>query len=169
MAIDPLSQIHSALWDTLEASEDFCELVKSGNRIKMPVAWRSPEKERLASADLPQVRIVPVALVAGGIVSGIPRTSSSDVITLRWEVQVQTGDQRANELLFPIMWAIWRAMSAWENGFSAVDWEGATQVYTSQVGDAVLGQSDVGLASDIRGWSTIWAGLTELWMQRSAL
>lgn len=105
--IDPFTQIYDAIWDLLEANEEFTSLVKLGNRIRFDGSVRNPLKERVSNADFPEVILV---MVGGEINQKFSSTSVQ--ITKTFRVMVNSGTLKASVHLFPIEWAALKAIHA---------------------------------------------------------
>ena len=98
MVTDPFSLVYDRLWTLLEVHKGFTDLVRLKNRIKFSGTDRSPLKDEVLTADLPELR-----LICSRMTPHIQRTSSSGSVEMTFEVQVSTGDQRVTELLFPVL------------------------------------------------------------------
>jgi hypothetical protein len=146
---DPFQQVHDELWNILEAYADFTDLVKQKNRIKMQGNLRNPYKEEALDQDFPEVRIVPEVGTLNYHAS-----SSDTILSKRWHIQVATGDQRAQSVLFPLEWAIVRALSAWPNYLPALTWNEAIFVCKLD-GPSSRASLDHELNRGIKGWTTI--------------
>jgi len=162
---DPYTLVARALWGLLEASPQFCALVKAGNRIKFDHEFRSPVKAEVSSADMPEVRIV--------ITSSTPgpnNTSCSHRDTVKWEIQISTGDKRMTSMLFPLRWVIFRAMAdASRVLLQTVDWHGEKFVKTCRPASVSDGRSQSDLNRGIVGWASLWAIETDLWFSTSSV
>ena len=156
---NPIRLLYSALWDILEAQSDFASAVPALNRIKYSEDPIPPErKDTLSSADYPDVRIM-----ARGFQSHHHRTSSSSSLAVLWEIQVSSGDQRFGTL-FDVLWYIYRAMEDWEARVTGVVWNGEPLVNSCRTLQAQWKLGDPELDRGNKGWSTVWAGATELWI-----
>jgi hypothetical protein len=161
---NPIRLLYSALWDILEAQSDFAAGVPAGNRIKYSETPRPPDpKDTLSTADYPNVR-----LVARGLQSHHHRTSNSSTLAVLWEIQVSSGDTRF-QTLFDVEWWIFRAMAGWEAQVTDVKWEGKELVNSCRTLEAETELGDPKLDRGNRGWSTVWAGVTELWITTADL
>ncbi len=158
-AENPLRQIHNALWTLLGANSDFDSLVPDGRkRVNWIGSSRAPEvDEGLSPADYPRVRIVPVK-----IEPHLDETSNSSSLTVIWQVQVATGDQRLQTLL-DIEWAIYRAMQTWRTHLrDSLTWNGKNFVTCCRPMATETKLDDKGQDRGTRGWSAAWTGETRL-------
>ena len=152
ITLDPFTEVYNLAWSLLEASDTFCAMVREGNRIKFSGAHAQQIKEQVSTADLPEVRIVSM-----GASSHLWRTSNSSTITRRLSVQLASGDQRYAEALYPLEWAIYRALADWPNQVRELTWNGKPFVVNVRCTDAQHGQSDADLIRGIKGWVSIWS------------
>jgi len=156
---DPIFQIFQGIWDCLEASTAFTDLVLAGNRIDYTSDKRTADKPGLTTADTPQVRVVQLSLRGN-----IPRTSNSCSLEVFWGIEVKVGDKRL-EMLTELQWAIYAAMSNWFTYLrDAVTWLGenvVTRCLPMQADtDYAVKSGDQAPA----GWVSVWRGSTELFV-----
>lgn len=102
---DPFTQTYDAIWEALEQCDEFARRVSLGNRISLTDGSPTPEKSRLLDADTPECTLEP----AGSTIDLIA-TSSSTVAVQSYAIRVATGDRRPNKALFPIKWALMKAL-----------------------------------------------------------
>ncbi len=161
---DPLTQIHNATWEVLEVSDLFTEMVKPQNRVKLNDDKRAadPFRQVIREGDLPEVRVIPVACEIN-----THKSSNSLMVLYRWEVQVSTGDKRMTPMMFPLSWAILRALYNWSTKLTPLTWKGQTFVVKAEPTEIVIGVTDEDLARGVPGWTGVWSGLTECWFKRS--
>ena len=86
---DPFTQVQQGIWEALEASDDFCAQVVSGNRIKFTEGSRDPEKQSRQSADYPQVSVE----TDEGITHLYADSAGTDIRKV-FRVLMLTGDKR---------------------------------------------------------------------------
>jgi hypothetical protein len=153
---NPLKQVHDALWQLLEDRTEFTDLVPVGNRIKAVPAVRSPDKEAMAPQDFPQVRIIVV-----GIEPKLWVSSNSSTLHVAWEIQITT-DQQEFSYVYAVTWAVFMALHDWPSTLQALTWNDKVFVTKCVPGEATLGQSEAMLEAGVRGWSTLWAGITQM-------
>lgn len=162
--LDPFTIVHRALWDLVEADEGFTELVAVGNRIKFTGLDRSPKKDKIAEADLPEVMLVSESW--GG---NLHATSSHSLLTRQYTFIISTGDYRICEKLYPVEFAILRALANWKTTLSALTWRGQTFVKTANLVSGTTGDSDPSRNRGISGWSTLWRCQVDMYLPTSQL
>jgi len=148
----------------LEANSAFTDLVKAGNRIKFTGTNRDPIKREVASAGLPEVRIIMT-----GSTPHPGNTSASSRDTVTFEVQVSSGDQRLDAVHLPLRWVIFRALAGAYTALGTIEWNSKAfvkNVLPQTVGDGV---SDADLNRGIQGWSAVWAVEIDCWFDTSDL
>ena len=136
--LDPFTLTYSAIWEILEASEDFCEMVPVKNRIKYvedgdsTQPSREPDKRSHQPADYPQVTVI-----AKGGPTDHYWSSSGSRVGIVFEIWVYTGDKRLCYLkggkyygLLPLQWTILRAMMDWKTYTASLSWRGETGFVT---------------------------------------
>lgn len=161
---DPYTQVYDAIWDTLESSVDFTNLVRVGNRIKFAGDSRAPDKEHVMDADFPEVRVV-----TSGDVPHPLRTSSHSSVQKTFAIQIVTGDRLLDARIFPVQWAVHRALTNWPNTLGALTWNGEKYVTSFQFTEGVSNVDDDELNRGIAGWSTIWQCTVEMWFATSLM
>lgn len=150
---DPYTLTYRALWAMLERSDRFSAVVRPGNRIKLDGVDRAPFKEDISEADLPEVRIVEIDSTPQ-----LYRASNCDTDTVKYEIQVSTGDQRLTRLLYPLKWIIFCAMAdATDYLRQAVVWHGTNPVVSALPVSVASGVSTLDLNRGLKGWSGVWA------------
>ena len=161
--LDPLSQIHQAIWDILEASDSFTDSVKPNNRIKLfGKLTADPFKEIIREGDLPMVAVIPVSQDVN-----THRTSNAVSVDYRWEIQVSTGEKRLTPKIFPLTWVILGALYNWDLKMNLLTWKSKTFVVKSEPTETLFGVTDEALARGIPGWVAVWSGHTDCWFDRS--
>lgn len=151
-ASDPASLVYDSIWATLEAKSAFTDLVKVGNRMKFnDSAPRDPMKREVLTEDKPEVRVV-------GLKSDmhLQSSSNSSFWDITYSIQIATGERRITRVLFPVMWAIYRAMADWPTTLAALTWNGKTFVHYAKPEDSSEGIDALLLNRGIVGWSSIW-------------
>lgn len=152
--VNPLTQVHDALWQLLEDRTEFTDLVPKGNRIKATPAIRNPDKEKMTPQDFPQVRIM-----AMGVSPHLWSTSCSSKLTVAWEVQIAT-DQQELCVIHELVWVVFQAFHNWVTTLKPLTWNDKVFVITCVPGEVSLGQSEAALAVGVKGWSAVWIGAT---------
>jgi len=166
MATDPYTLVHDALWAALEAHSDFTNLVPVGNRIKFSGDDRSPIKDRITSADTPDVRIAMRSLTCRDTGASGP----SEMDRVQFNVELATGDQRLDARAFPIVWAIRQAIFNADAALKAIEFNSKT----AWVLNPHTGTVDFGLAQDketrgIIGWAAVVSVEFHLWFSKTDL
>ena len=157
--LDPLSQVHDALWELLEANEAWCALVPEGNRIKFHGTDASPRKDQqLSPGDRPEVQIR-----AADVTPYLNADSSNTKVTARFEVQIATGEQGFDASLFPVLWETIRAIHSYRDYLNALTWRDVAFVKRTQAqaGNIGVGQGDAD--KGVLWWSILWACEVEMW------
>lgn len=164
--IDPLSQVHSALWDLARASSTLNALVKTGNMIQFDSDDnRNPQKAQAAANDFPELVLVPQAGVAN-----LHATSCASQMTRNWSWMINTGDFRANEYLHPVEWALVCAMLGFSGVLDQLEWPiGHKFVKRCDPISVQTGQSESLRLRGLAGWSSIWAVQVEMYFPTNAM
>jgi len=162
---DPFTAVYNELWAILLDSENFN--VKRGNLINY-IGKRDPEKDEVATEDLPEVRLSP-----NGIIPHIQNTSSSSRLTVRYSIEVRSGDKRLDESHYPLIWAVYKAMRPWATRLRALtcaENDNGTFVITGRPVDTIQEGMERGEVSrGIAGWFAIWSIEVDMWFKSSAL
>ncbi len=168
--VNPIKQVFSALWTMLEANSDFTSLVKVGNRIKYTGSNIEPDKQQIALADTPEVRVVCTGMKPWIEPDGKREyyASNATFLTVTWAVEVNTGDGGMWPLL-NVMFAVFRALRDWRTHMDALTWNEAPFIHRCVPGEAKVNRTDPQLNRGIRGWVTVWTGETNMQFQSSAL
>lgn len=111
MADDPFTEVLKKLWDLLEVSSEFSNLVRVGNRIKL---WEGTltadvksDEESLSILDLPMVIIEP----AGGVMNPIATSTDGNFIQT-YRIKMMDGNLLLHKTYFPLKWAIFKALAS---------------------------------------------------------
>jgi hypothetical protein len=148
---DPFTQSYRGIWTLLEARQAFKDLVPVGNRIKYDSdTTRMPEKRETNTADLPEVRVMPM----GGVYN-LTVSSSHTRLVKRYQVQVATGDLRVQQYLHTLEIAVIAAMLHWPGTFLPMTWKTHRFVTKLEMGDAPEGRRITDIESNIQGWATM--------------
>lgn len=161
--------VYNALWTILEASSSFTTAVHADNRIKYTdTSDREPDRHTSTYKDFPAVRIRPL-----GLGPHAHRTSNSSMKSLRWAIDVFSGEQRLAEdvdAIADVDDAIYNAMVNWKTTMSTfthaahgfvVPWCGMLEAETGLTQDEYQ--------TTQRGWKTVWIGETDVWFQTTSL
>lgn len=106
MATDPISLVHAKLWDLALLHPYIAARVLSGNRIKLDHPKRFPLEHAIGEADLPELMLLPTTGVQFDV-----QDSQKARLVRDFEWGLSTGDLRVAEQLFPLEWALFRAMA----------------------------------------------------------
>ena len=165
--LDPLSQVHAALWEMLEADPEWCDMVPPGNRIKFSGQSVSPRKDQQASpADRPEVQIRATA-----VVPYLNIDSNNTKITARFEIQIGTAEQGFDASLFPVLWETLRALHNYRDYLRQLTWQGQTDSFVKRV-QATPGSVGVGQGDADRGmlwWSVLWGCEVDIYVPASLM
>ena len=158
-AADPYTAVVDGLWALLESKDYFTDLVAVSNRIKFTGSDRSPIKREVGEGDLIEVRVLPVSCTPHP-----ERTSNGETEDVTFEIQVSTGDQRIDAGVFPIHWAIKRALVDVHAYLKTnVTFGGNNVVNSVEVEAGRFGVSQADLNRGIKGWSAIHSITVKLW------
>ena len=116
---DPITRVYRGIVALLRAHPDLTERVKPGNLLDYATGeYRQVRKPRRHAADLPEVVVTPAP---GGEVQPY-KSSKKSHLTQNFSVLIVTGDERVDDFLFPLKFAIFRALTSAEQlGFEAED------------------------------------------------
>ena len=120
-SVDPYTQTYEYLWGLVLNSPDFTDSVRVGNRMNLAGDMRNPFKDVVRAADLPQVTLLPTDGTGN-----IGSNSNETMIMQNYTFGIDTGDLRLNQagFLFPLKFAIIRALSSWCLTRGNLEWEG---------------------------------------------
>lgn len=164
--MNPFDLVFDQLWNLAEASAPLDALVRERNRIKFnKTGDRDPLKQTVAVADLPEL----VLGTNGASAINMHATSCSSMITRRYTWLLSTGDYRVNEILNPVEWAIFCAMTNWKASLGSLTWNSKSFVKRMNFVDVSEGQSDPQLNRGIKGWSALWGCEVEMHFTTSEL
>lgn len=158
--LDPITQVHNAIWELLLAHPPFADAVKEGNRILFTGTSRGPIKDEVSTADLPEVRLVPA-----GAATQLQRTSNGSSLVKRFAIQVRTGEQRVDAGLYPLEWEIYRALADWTTVLLALKWSDYCFVKLCRP----IGFAESLESNGITGWVSVWSCEVEMWFSTASL
>lgn len=165
MATDPYTLAHDGLWAVLEDNTDFTTLVPELNRIKFSGTNRSPIKDKIATADTPDVRISMRMLTIRE--SG---TSNGEFDRIQFNIELATGDQRLTSRAFPIVWAIRQALFAGDAILAAIEFNSKTDwILCAQPGNVEFLISDDKDMRGIVGWAAVASVELQLFFSKTDL
>jgi hypothetical protein len=154
---DPFTDVHAAIWTTLEASSAFTTLVPAANRLKLDGQVSGQMDNDAKGAYHPVVRVVPTGGEFDAHVD-----SSSSALTQVWNIEMRYGDERTDEKLYPLMWAVLRAMAAafpLAGTIRSLTWNSKTYVRACRLtrDEQDWGTDYVdGDDSNVRRWRCVW-------------
>ena len=161
---NPIRLVYEAIWSMVESQTEFNTLVPAANRVKYSgTLIQATEKETLSQADYPQVRVIATAMRPH-----LERTSNGSSLDVLWSIEITTGERQFQDL-FDVEWAIYQAMSFWRTYFTGLAMEASG--YTVQCRPAAVRTTlgDPAVDRGNRGWSSVWAGITEIWFATASL
>lgn len=164
--MDPFTKVYNAIWEMAADFAPLTELVSVSNRISFSVDGnRSPVKNNIASGDLPELILMPT----GGM-SNLHYATGVSNVTKTFQWVLSTGDFRIHEGgLFPIEFALMRAMCNWRLVVAAVTWNGKTYVKRCDLTDLSEGESNSEQNRGIKGWSALWSCEVDMFFKTSDL
>jgi len=161
---NPIRLVYEAIWSMLEAQTEFNALVRTTNRVKYSgTLIQGTEKETLSPTDYPYVRVVATAMRPH-----LERTSNGSSLEILWKIEISTG-QRQFQDLFDVEWAIYQAMSFWRTHFVGLAMEAGGYTVSCRPAAVRTTLGDPAVDRGSRGWSSIWAGISEIWFATASL
>jgi len=179
---DPLTKCYEGLWSVLEASNAFTALVPARCRVKYTdagavLATRYPERDARQPDKYPQV-----AIVAEGGPTDTYWSSDGTRVGAYFQIWVRTGDRRLCYLqdgiyqgVFPVQWAILRAMMNWKAVLAPLTWGGVAGFITHCAPDDRKEKIEPPRTEEQKapfkdaGWTLAWQGKVDMWFQSSTL
>lgn len=132
--------------------------VKAGNRIRFDeLENRAPLKEKISVADLPEL-----VLTVRSMTANLNNTTSTSSCTRQYAWMLSAGDYRYSQIMSPIEWALFAAMSNWRDVVTALLWRDKSFVKRVQLLGGSSGLSDPAQNRNIIGWSAVWAVEVEM-------
>jgi hypothetical protein len=147
----------------LAASNDFDVLVKEGNRI-VYCGSRRPEKSNVQDSDFSEVRVSPM-----GGEPGPTRDTNGRTWVERYQVTVCTGDSRVDVRLYPVRWAIFRAVSNYVATLTALTWLEERFILKAELTAGTVGTSEIDLKRGIDGWAAVLTLEVLMWFSHDNL
>jgi len=165
---DPFTAVEGQIQGLLTDSSDFTKDVKAGNRIRYVGGFRDPEKEEVASADFPEVRII-----AGGMAPHIENTSNSSRMITKYMIEVRTGTKVLDKTHYPLIWAVFKAMTKWKLRMDtltiAENASGTFVILVRPIGETTEGIERGEISKGIEGWFAIWTIEVDMFFATSNL
>lgn len=160
---DPFLLLYRKLWDVVQDHPDLGTYVKTKNQIEFDTT-RRPVKETVASADLPELMLIP-----NSIVGNLHRTSSSTSFTITYQWVLTLGDLRVDTHLFPLQWILVSSMTRAMIDVLSLTWNSKEYVRRFDLTGNITGESQSQRQSNIKGWSTVQSVEAELYFTTSDL
>lgn len=153
--IDPLTTIHNALWDGVEAVDSGDDpLVKSGNRINFTDAGNKKlnhaPKDKVRTADLPELMLwLQSVEMLGG-------TSNAREATFNFLWLGSTGSYYLGKI-YPVSWLLMRAAEYVDTVKGNYSYGGIPNFITGvTTPNGVITDADQNLNRGLKGFSTLW-------------
>lgn len=162
---NPFVKVFNALWTLLESDPEFTSRIKPGNRVKynQPLN-RDPIKQNITTDDTPEFAI---SFTTG--TANIPNTSSSSMIITTYQLIINTGDFRINEIANVISWIVACNIARWIDELTALTWKDETFVKRVSPTSIASGESDAIRNRGINGWIVLWTIDVEMHFKTSHL
>ena len=90
---DPFTLVFCGLWDMLENSQAFVNLVAPANRIKWLGEKVDPRKDQITDSDRPQIRVD-----FGDPFAEIEHVTGTDLLKCQWNIVAATNKQQIDRL-----------------------------------------------------------------------
>ena len=171
---DPFTLIFGGLWDMLENSQELVNVVAPANRIKWLGQYVDPRKDQVTDSDRPEVRIDP-----GDPFAEPDMTTGTNGLIVSWSVMAQSSLQQLDQpgykqlgaSIFPVMWALYRALIGWQQNILQLAYGGNRFVYRVETGVPLvkLGSNDPKTGPNILGWSCGWNYKTHIMFSTPAI
>lgn len=125
---DPYSQVYAMLANAVDDSPWLTDaILPRGNRILFNASDPNPAKTAKATADFPQMMLLPDTVTETG------NTTDRTVVMARHNFVVDTGNVRLALRCFPILWALWKTMKPLEDHLNA------SRIGNDQIIDVAIG------------------------------
>lgn len=155
--VNPITQVHRALWTILELRADLKALVVPGARIKLTDVFRIIARKSAARRGvLPSLRLSRYSARAV-----FDDTSSDSKLLVRWKFEIATGDMVDDDLALT-EFLVFRALQNWKTTLRALNWKSKQFVVGLRLLDGQETDRDAGANQGKRGWSAIWTAETHL-------
>ncbi len=156
---DPFTLVYCGLWDMLENSQAFVNLVAPPNRIKWLGSRVDPRKEIGTDSDRPQVRVD-----FGDPFAEPDQLSGSDLLKCRWNIVAATDKQQIDRLghnglggaIAPVLWAIFTSLLGYGQAIKGLAYDGVGFVYRVKPGMPSVSIDNAKLQEGVIGWTAVW-------------
>jgi hypothetical protein len=167
---DPFTLVFCGLWDMLENSQAFVDLVAPPNRIKWLGEKVDPRKDQITDSDRPQIRID-----FGDPFAEIEHSTGTDLLKCRWDIVAATDKQQIDRLgsnslgasIAPVLWAIFTSLIGYSQAIKALTYNGAPFVCKVKPGVPSVSIDNAKLQENMVGWTAVWPYHT--WMPFNVL
>lgn len=149
----PTVALYTKLADLVFTRPEILNVCPVGNQIRYDKNETNPQKRNVASADLPEIQLVP-----DGYASNLTASSGNTNVTFRYQFLMSSGDFRFKHYLAPVTWYVISALSEWCEptiGITGLQWNSQNFVKNLSLIDATDGVSDSRLNRGIEGFSEI--------------
>lgn len=158
---NPITKVYDAIWDLLNCNPNFANLFREGNQLRFAGKKSETAITKLTSdlpntgTDTPEIRIMPT-----GTIPHLFNTSNTSQWTERFSLQVSAGNYDIAEVLYPVKWAIFCALSNWvdiQKSLMGLEWNGKTFVRLVKpltINDIPDASADA--KRNMPGWATLW-------------
>ena len=156
---DPFTLVFCGLWDMLENSQAFVDLVAPANRIKWLGQKVDPRKDQTTDSDRPQVRVD-----FGNPFAEPDQLTGSDLLRCRWDIVAATGDQRIDRLgknglggsIAPVLWAIYLSLLGYGQKIKSLTYNAVPFVYRVKPGVPSVSIDNAREQEGLIGWTATW-------------
>ena len=167
---DPFTLVFAGLWDMLENSQAFVDLVAPPNRIKWLGKRDDPQKEQATDSNRPQVRVD-----FGNPFAEIDRTSGTEMLVCTWNIVAATSRQQIDRLgrnglggsIAPVLWAIFTSLIGYGQAIKGLTYNGLPVVHKVKPGVPSVSIKDAALQEGMIGWTALWP--YHVWMNFNVL
>jgi hypothetical protein len=154
---DPFSRCYDTVFALLfnGSNNPLSAMVKPGNRLSFGADSdndRGPAKERVQSADLPEVRLID----EGGVLN-LHATSSTMSYTQNLSIIIQTGDWRYGKFASLLNWYTTCNLKGWRETLAGLKWNGNPYIKNIEANLPIqIGPGNPERTNGIAGWTSVW-------------
>lgn len=156
---NPFQLVYDELFSIVAKDPRVQALVRPKNAIAYnQPAGNNPTREVLNPADTPEI-----TLVSSGASFNLHNTSTTCMVTRRYQWMIATGSYNLSKDLYALEWGAFCAMVEWRSRLTVLTWpEGVTADYAHFVkvlraADLNEGIANSGLDRGAAGFSALWA------------
>ena len=136
---DPFTNVYDLLWLTLNNETAFTSIVTSRTQINLSDDDPDPYRDHHATYDYPEAILEPA-----GMEANLWSDSTGSQVLLRFTLRLAAGDKRVDKVLYPLRWAVVKALHPLQDGDSS----GLDYIWSLRL---VTGEDDVDHESN-EGW-----------------